>query len=73
MITSVEPLSVPHARALAMAYELHQLLGELYDRAGGGPGSPLEHAWDALDDVIRHLEPEEIRPLPHLIVRRVQP
>jgi hypothetical protein len=59
MITNVKPMSTDHRRALAMSYELHRLLGELYDRPDGGPGSPMEAAWDALDDVIAHLEPDE--------------
>ena len=29
MITNVKPMSVEHARCLAMAYELHRLLREL--------------------------------------------
>ena len=56
---NVTPMSVERARCLAMAYELHRLLGELYDRPEGGPGSPAEAAWSALDDVIAHLEPDE--------------
>jgi hypothetical protein len=57
MITNVEPMSVDHARALAMAYELHRLLGELYGRSEGGPGSSVEDAWNRMDDVIGMLEP----------------
>jgi len=29
-------MSTEHARCLAMAYELHRLLAELYDRPDGG-------------------------------------
>jgi hypothetical protein len=46
VITNVKPMSVDHARALAMAYELHRLLGELYDRAEHGPSSCIEDAWN---------------------------
>jgi hypothetical protein len=59
MITSVKPMSAAHARALAMAYELHKLLGELYDRPENGEGSCVEFAWDLLDEVIGYLEPFE--------------
>ena len=61
MITTVKPMSVEHARCLAMAYELHRLLGDLYDRPSpnGGPGSPIEDAWNRMDDVIGMLEPDE--------------
>jgi hypothetical protein len=64
MITSVRPMTVEHARALAMAYELHRLLGDLYDRPSpdGGPGSCVEDAWNRMDDVIGMLEPEEDAP-----------
>ena len=59
MITTVTPMSADHARALAIAYDLHRLLGELYDRPDGGAGSPIEFAWNCMDDVIGYLEPEE--------------
>ena len=62
MITNVKPMSVDHARALAMAYELHRLLGELYDRPEGGPGSSVEDAWNRMDDVIGLLEPIQLPP-----------
>lgn len=60
MITTVKPMSADHGRALAMAYELHRLLGVLYDRAENGPGSPVEEAWDHVDDVIQLLEPPDL-------------
>ena len=43
------------ARVLEMAYELHNLLGELFDIRGAG--SAVEMAWDLMDDVIGYLEP----------------
>jgi hypothetical protein len=73
-ITTVKPMSVDHARALAMAYELHRLLGDLNDRPEHGEGSCVEFALDLLDQVVGYLEPsefEETDPLPLLrIVRR---
>jgi len=59
MITKVGTMSTDHARCLAMAYELHRLLGELNDRPENGEGSCVEDAWDRMDDVIGMLEPEE--------------
>lgn len=53
-------MSVDHARCLAMAYELHRLLGELNDRPENGEGSCIEQAWDLMDGVIGYLEPEEL-------------
>jgi hypothetical protein len=38
---------------------LHRLLGELYDRPEGGPGSPVKFAGNGMDDVIADLEPDE--------------
>jgi hypothetical protein len=55
-------MSADHARALAMAYELHRLLGELNDRPENGEGSCVEDAWNRMDDVIGMLEPEEDAP-----------
>lgn len=49
---SARPMSIGHARALAMACELHCLLGELYDK----PGSRIERAWDRMDDVVALLD-----------------
>ena len=57
-IEVVAPLSREHARALAMAWELHQLLGQLNDRPEHGAGSCVEFAWDLMDQVIGYLEPE---------------
>jgi hypothetical protein len=57
MITTVKPMSVDHARALAMAHELHRLLGELNERPEHGEGSCVEHALNLMDDVIGYLEP----------------
>ena len=62
MITNVRPMSIDHARCLAMAYELHRLLGELYDRSENGEGSCVEQAWDLMDQVIAYLEPDEPDP-----------
>jgi hypothetical protein len=59
MITTVEPMSVDHARCLTMAYELHRRLGELNDRPEHGEGSPVEQAFDLMDRVIGYLEPDE--------------
>lgn len=60
MITNVRPMSVDHARCLAMAYELHRLLGDLSDLPENGAGSAVEGAWNLMDDVIGLLEP--VRP-----------
>lgn len=60
MITRVKPMSVEHARCLATAYDLHRLLGELYERPESG--SCVKRAWDLVDDVIAYLEPEEAEP-----------
>jgi hypothetical protein len=48
-------MSVEQARALALAYELHVVLGELYDKSPGA-GSRIERAYDAVDDVISALD-----------------
>jgi hypothetical protein len=55
------------ARAVAMAYELYNLLGELFDYPEHGPGSRVERAWDAADDVVSALDPDEREP--RLLVR----
>jgi hypothetical protein len=59
MITNVKPMSVDHARALAMAFELYRLLGDLNDRPENGKGSSVECAWDLVEQVISYLEPLE--------------
>jgi hypothetical protein len=59
MITNVKPMSVEHARCLAMAYELHRLLGELNERPENGEGSCVDDAWDRMDGVVGMLEPDE--------------
>jgi hypothetical protein len=59
MITNVRPMSVDHARALTMAYELHRLLGELCELPENGEGSCVADAWDRMDDVIGMLEPDD--------------
>lgn len=51
-------MSPQEARALAMANELFQLLGELYDLPMHGPGSCVADAWGRMEDVIAMLEPE---------------
>jgi len=52
VITAVKPMSVDHARALAMAYELQQLLGELDAKR-----DPLvKDALDLMDEVVDHLD-----------------
>jgi hypothetical protein len=55
----MKPVTMERARALAMACELHQLLGEIYDKAGDRGDSRLERAWDAMDDVVELLDDEE--------------
>jgi hypothetical protein len=45
-----------HARALAMACDLHSLLGEINDRAEHGAGSRVERAWDQMDEIIALLD-----------------
>jgi hypothetical protein len=74
MITSVRPMSVDHARCLTVAYQLHQLLGELHDRHHG-EGSAFESALDLVDEVIARLEPSafegtEPGPLVGIVHRR---
>jgi hypothetical protein len=49
-------MSPAEARALAMAYELSRLLGELTEQHGAG--SRVEDAWDRMEDVIGMLEPD---------------
>ncbi len=44
------------ARALAQAYSLHRLLGELNDLPAHGAGSYVESAWGRMDEVIQILE-----------------
>jgi hypothetical protein len=46
-------------RALEMAQQLYDLLGELHDLPVNGPGSCVADAWDRMDDVIGLLEPDE--------------
>jgi hypothetical protein len=46
-----------HARALAMAYELRRLLGEIKDLPENGAGSAVEDAWNRMEDIIGLLEP----------------
>jgi hypothetical protein len=48
--------------ALARAYELSRVLGELTDRPEHGEGSCVADAWDRMEDVIGMLEPEEDEP-----------
>jgi hypothetical protein len=43
-------------RALSLAYELHTVLGKLYDVPEHGADSYVERAWDHMDEVIRLLE-----------------
>jgi hypothetical protein len=59
MISVVKPMSTEHARALAMAYELHCLLAELNDRPENVEGSPIEQAWDLMAEAVALLEPRE--------------
>lgn len=47
-------VSIGHAQCLALAYQLHGLLGELYEKSPGA-GSRVERAYDAVDDVISAL------------------
>ena len=44
------------ARAVAIAYELHRLLGQIYDLPEHGPGSSVEKSWDLMDEVIECVE-----------------
>jgi hypothetical protein len=52
-------MSPDHARALAMAYELRCLLGEVNGRPENGAGSAVEDAWNRMEDVIGLLEPPD--------------
>jgi hypothetical protein len=49
-------MSMEHARALAMACQLHSLLGELNDKPECGAGSRIERAWDRMDEIIALLD-----------------
>ena len=62
MITRVTPMSVDHARALAMAYELQRFLEQLKNRPEHGEGSCVEDAWERMDDVVGMLEPDDPEP-----------
>lgn len=63
-------MSPQETRALAMAYELSRLLGELTDRPEHGEGSCVADAWDRMEDVIGMLEPaEDEMPRLRLVVR----
>jgi hypothetical protein len=44
------------ARAIAMAYELHRVLGEICELPEHGAGTRAEQAWDLMDDVISYLD-----------------
>jgi hypothetical protein len=46
-------------RALEMAQQLFDLLGELHDLPENGPGSCVADSWDWMEDVIGMLEPDE--------------
>ena len=68
-------MSVDHARALTMAYELQRLLSEINDRPEGGKGSAVESALDLVHEVVSHLEPSafegtEPGPLVRIVRRR---
>lgn len=52
------PISADHARAYAIAIQLHRLLGELCDLPENGPGSAIDDAWNRMDDVLEMLEPQ---------------
>ena len=57
---ALTPRSADHARAYAMAVELHRLLGELCDLPENGPGSAIDDAWSRMDDVVEMLEPQDL-------------
>jgi hypothetical protein len=63
-------MSEQERRALAMAYSLHELLGDLFDLPENGPGSHVEQAWDHVDEVIASLEPDDEDDTPR--ARRLQ-
>lgn len=64
-------LSDDEARALAMAYELYNLLGELSALPQHRRGSRVEAAWDYSDEIISVLSPEAANEaLPRLVVTR---
>jgi hypothetical protein len=74
-MSAAKPMSVDHARALAMAYELHRLLEELNERPENGEGSVVESALDLVDEAIERLEPSgfdgtEPAPLVGMVRRR---
>lgn len=50
MIMTVKPMSVVHARALAMAYELRRLLGELGEEPGTATARPWNRPWTSWTD-----------------------
>jgi hypothetical protein len=45
-----------HARTLAMACDLHSLLGDINDKPEHGAGSRIERAWDRMDEIIALLD-----------------
>ena len=49
-------MTVDEARAVAMAYELRNLLGELFERPEHGRDSAVEEAWDRAKEIIDVLE-----------------
>ena len=53
MITTTRPMSVDHARALAMAYELQNLLHSLLERLGD---ARFDAALDLLEGVLDELD-----------------
>jgi hypothetical protein len=51
-------MTAQEARALAIAHELHSLLGEICDRPEHGVGTCVEAAWDRMDEVLWLLDPD---------------
>jgi hypothetical protein len=68
MITSVQPMSVEHARALATAYQLQTLLSELTER---GEHFDVESVLSLMERVVEHLEPAAFFDSPSPLVRIV--
>jgi hypothetical protein len=56
---NARPMSMEHARALAMACDLHSLLAEINEKPGHGAGPRVERAWDRMDDAIELLDDDE--------------
>jgi hypothetical protein len=60
-------MSPRESQALALANELHRVLGDICDQPQHGLGSCAEQAWNLMDDVVWYLDPyapdEQAKPM----------